>query len=322
MSKTKYKYNPTTLSYEKVKSTVEDRIWGGLPFLLVGVILGAGILFASMSLISTANEKKLKRENAQLQLQLSMLNKKMDMVESGVAVIEDRDNNIYRVIFEVEPVPEEIRSAGIGGSDRYADLKGFDHSESVIKTSKRLDILSRRIYQQLNSFDEVEKLALEKEKMLSAIPAIQPVSNEDLTRMASGFGMRLHPIYKVRKFHHGLDFTAPTGTEIYATGSGTVKMPKRGYGYGKHVVIDHGYGYQTLYAHMSKFAVKPGQKVKRGDVIGYVGNTGSSTGPHLHYEVIKNGNKINPISFLSDDLTPAEFEKILQMAEQENQSFD
>lgn len=238
--------------------------------------------------------------------------------------LENRDNDIYRTIFEAEPVPENIRQSGIGGVNRYKNLEKFkDNAEVVIETAKKLDRLAKQLYIQSKSFDEVIELARQKEDMLASIPAIQPVSNKDLKRLSSGFGLRMHPIHKIRQFHWGMDFTAPTGTEIYSTGKGTVTFASNSSnGYGNHVIVDHGYGYQTLYAHMSEIKVREGQKVKRGEVLGYIGNTGLSSAPHLHYEVIKDGVKVNPVNFYFNDLTPQEYDLLIEIASQENQSFD
>ncbi|GAG06828.1 unnamed protein product, partial [marine sediment metagenome] len=264
--------------------------------LLVGIILN--VVFSSF--FDTPEEKSLKRENNQFGLQYEILNKKLADLTKVIRDIEKRDDNIYRVIFNTEPIPSSIRSAGFGGVNRYAELEGFSNSEIIKQTTQKLDKITKRVYVQSKSYDEVIKLALNKEEMLACRPAIQPVSNKDLTRMASGFGFRLDPFYKIRKMHWGMDFTAHTGTEIYATANGTVLKAKwsRG-GYGNNIVIDHGYGYKTLYAHLSSENVKVGQKVGRGDVIGYVGNTGKSTAPHLHYEVILNNKRIDPVNFFS-----------------------
>ncbi len=247
----------------------------------------------------------------------------MSRVDQVLAELQEKDDDIYRVIFEAEPIPSSVRNAGFGGVNRYRELEQLTNADIVIGTTKRLDELTKQLVVQSRSFDEVITLAKNKEEMLASIPAIQPVSNEKLTRVASGFNFRIHPIYKVRHFHTGIDFTAPRGTEIYATGDGKVHdviMKARGYGY--HVIVDHGFGYNTLYAHMSKFKVRKGEVVKRGDVIGYVGSTGTSTAPHLHYEVIKNGEKINPMNFFFNDLTPEEYEKVIELSSQSNQSFD
>ena len=237
--------------------------------------------------------------------------------------IEDRDNNIYRLYFEANPIPEEQRRAGFGGINRYKDLEGFNNSEIIIDATKRLDIIQKEMVIQSKSLDEIAKLAEEKEKLLASIPAIQPVSNEDLTRMASGYGWRSDPFTKARKMHWGMDFTAPRGTPIYASGDGKiVRADNRSSGYGKHVRIDHGYGYISLYGHMSKYNVTVGQKVKRGDLIGFVGSTGRSEAPHVHYEVFKDGERINPINFYYGSLSAEEFENMLRLANQENQSLD
>jgi len=252
------------------------------------------------------------------------MGKRLDQMSTILADLENRDDNIYRSIFEAEPIPDNIRKAGIGGINRYKSLERFkDDAEIVINTSKKLDRLAKQLYIQSKSFDEIIELAKQKEQMLAAIPAIQPVSNKDLKRMASGYGMRIDPHYKTPAFHAGMDFTAPTGTPIYATGDGTViRADRASRGYGNHVRIDHGFGYTTLYAHMSKTNVKVGSEVKRGEIIGYVGNTGKSVGPHLHYEVRKNDKPVNPINFYFSDLTPEEYDLVIQLSSQENQSFD
>jgi murein DD-endopeptidase MepM/ murein hydrolase activator NlpD len=238
--------------------------------------------------------------------------------------MQERDDNIYRVIFEADPIPSSIREAGFGGANRYKDLEGYGNSELVKETARNIDVITKQIYVQSRSFDEVIEMAKSKSEMLASIPAIQPVSNEDLKRIASGFGYRPHPIYKVMKMHAGIDFTASIGTPIYATGDGVVMKPPygAGSGFGKYVMIDHGYGYKTLYAHMSSISVKPGQKVKRGEIIGEVGNTGTSTGPHLHYEVVRNDKKVDPINYFFNDLSPEEYQEIITLASKENQSFD
>ncbi|WP_304039095.1 M23 family metallopeptidase, partial [Mesonia mobilis] len=232
------------------------------------------------------------------------------------------DNNIYRVYFEANPIPEEQRKAGFGGINRYKDLEGYDNSELIMETAKRLDILQKQIVVQSKSLDEIANLAEEKEKLLTAIPAIQPVKNENLKRMASGYGMRMHPILKYRKMHNGMDFSAPTGSLVYATGDAVVKKAQRTTGFGNLVVLDHGFGYETYYAHLSEFKVRRGQKVKRGEIIAEVGSTGLSTAPHLHYEVHKNGKVVNPINFYHGDLTAEEYDIMLNQSALENQSLD
>ena len=276
-----------------------------------------------LQFFDSPKEKILNREIQQLSIQYKIIQNKLEKAEIVLDDLQKRDDNIYRLIFEADPIPKSIRKAGYGGVNRYQDLTGFNNSELVISTSKKIDQVTKQLYIQSKSFDEIIDLAKNKTTMLASIPAIQPVSNKDLSRMASGFGNRIHPIYKTKKFHAGMDFSAKTGTPIYATGDGEISKVKRSRkGYGNHVVINHGFGYKTLYAHMSKYIVKKRQKVKRGDIIGYVGNTGTSVAPHLHYEVHKDGKKINPVNFYYNDLTPEQFEKMLLISSQSNQSFD
>ena len=247
----------------------------------------------------------------------------MAQIEEVLGNIEERDNNIYRLYFEANPIPDEQRKAGFGGINRYKSLEGFNNSEMIVSTTKRLDIIKKQMAIQSKSLDEITKLAEEKEKLLMSIPAIQPINNEDLTRMASGYGWRSDPFTKARKMHYGMDFTAPKGTPIYAAGDGKVtRADNNSSGYGKHIRIEHGYGYLSLYGHLSQYNVKKGQKVKRGDLIGFVGSTGRSEAPHLHYEVWKENDRINPINFYYGSLSPEEFENMLKFANQENQSLD
>jgi murein DD-endopeptidase MepM/ murein hydrolase activator NlpD len=268
-------------------------------------------------------EKILNREIIQLSSQYETMQSKLNQVELVLDDIQQRDDNIYRVIFEADPIPKSIRKAGYGGVNRYQDLTGFKNSDLIISTANKIDQITKQLYIQSKSFDEIIELAKNQSDMLAAIPAIQPVANKNLHRMASGYGYRIHPVYKTRKLHTGMDFSAKIGTPIYATGDGKVSKVRRSRrGYGNYVIINHGYGYKTLYAHMSKYIVKRGQKVKRGDIIGYVGNTGMSMAPHLHYEVHKDGRKINPVNFYYNDLTPQQYEKMLEISSQNNQSFD
>ncbi len=325
MSKVKYYYDPDTLSYRKIEPK-KSKKYRNIAFFVLGAALFGflGLLFLlNTNLVNTPKELSLAREVQNYELQFDILDKKMEQIEQVLGNIEERDNNIYRLYFEANPIPEEQRRAGFGGVNRYKSLEGFNNSEIIINASKRLDIIQKQMVIQSKSLDEIAKLAEEKEKLLAAIPAIQPVRNEDLTRMASGFGWRTDPFTKARKMHKGMDFTAPRGTPIYATGDGTVtRADNRSSGYGKHIRIDHGYGYLSLYAHLSKYNVSRGQKVKRGDLIGFVGNTGRSEAPHLHYEVWKDGEKIDPINFYYGSLTAEEFENMLKYATQENQSLD
>ena len=324
MAKVRYQYNESTLSYEKVKVSAGQRLIRGLIFLMAALFFAGGIYILFETVYDSPKDRQLKAENQELLIQLELLSKRTDQMSVILADLENRDDNIYRAVFEVEPIPDNLRRAGIGGVNRYKNLEKFKGSaDIVLSTTKKLDRLAKQLYIQSKSFDEIFSLAKQKEEMLASIPAIQPVSNKDLTRMASGFGMRIDPHYKTPAFHEGMDFTSPTGTPIYATGNGkVVRADRRARGFGNHVRIDHGFGYLTLYAHMSKIAVKPGQEVSRGEIIGYVGNTGKSSGPHLHYEVHKNGRPVNPINFYFSDLTPEEYDMMIQLASQENQSFD
>jgi murein DD-endopeptidase MepM/ murein hydrolase activator NlpD len=274
------------------------------------------------SYFDSPKEKQLRRELDQMTIQYEFLNQRLNEMTGIMDEMQKRDDNIYRVIFEAEPIPSSIRQAGFGGVNRYKDQEGLSNSELVIETTKKMDMLAKQMVIQSKSFDEVVALVKDKEQMLASIPAIQPVSNEDLNRMASGFGYRIDPVYKTPKFHAGMDFSAPTGTPIYSTGDGRVVRSGVETGYGKAVRIDHGYGYMTLYAHMSNITARPGQKVKRGDIIGYVGNTGKSVGPHLHYEVHKDGQPINPINFYYGSISAEDFKAISELANQENQSLD
>ena len=323
MAKVKYYYDADTLSYRKIERRKKEVYQKGtLIFLAILLIAFFGFIIFSQFLMSP-NERAQKRELDNLKLHYDLLNKRIEETSNILTEIQQRDNNIYRVFFEANPIPEEQRTAGFGGVNRYKSLEGFDNSAMIQKATKDIDVLSKQLVVQSKSLDEIVSLAKEKEKMLASLPAIQPVSNEYLTRMASGYGWRNDPFTKARKFHKGMDFTAPQGTPVYATGDGVVlRADANATGYGKHVRIDHGFGYVTLYGHMTKFVVKRKQKIKRGDLLGYVGSTGRSKAPHLHYEVRKNGQAINPINFYYGSLTPEEFNAMLKIAELEGQSYD
>ena len=323
MAKVKYYYDSDTLSYRKIELRKRDKFKRMLGFLLSSIIMGLFLMFITFQFIESPKEKAQKREIENMGLNYGLLNKKMSQVEQVLEGIQHRDNEIYRLYFETNPIPEEQRKAGFGGVNRYKSLEGFENSDMIIDVSKNMDILSKQLYIQSKSLDEIINLAEDKEKLLAGIPAIQPIRKEDLSRMASGYGWRSDPFTKARKKHNGMDFTAPSGTPIYATGNGKVKRADNtASGFGKHVEINHGYGYKTIYAHLSKYNVKRGQNVSRGDLIGFVGNTGRSVGPHLHYEVHKNGRPINPINFYYGNLTPEEFKEMLKTASQEGQSYD
>jgi murein DD-endopeptidase MepM/ murein hydrolase activator NlpD len=292
-------------------------------FLVVSSIIGLGIFFATDHYFESPAKASLRKENEELKLYYELLENDLSEANRMLSVLEERDDDIYRVVFGVEPIPDEIRSAGIGGSNRYRELleKGLKREELILNNMQRIDKLKKQMYIQTKSYDDIMDMARDKEALLASMPAIQPVSNNELRRLASGFGYRMHPIYKVRKMHTGTDFSLPTGTPVYATGDGEVVYTKTKFsGYGKHIKIKHGFGYLTLYAHLSEFLVKPGQKVKRGQVIGYSGNTGGSTAPHLHYEVIKDNKKVNPVNFFYQDLSDEEYAEILRLSNLENQS--
>ena len=323
MSKIKYYYDTKTLSYKPIESTGIDKFKKFIVYLTSSAILAFFTLLIFFQYFDSPKEKRLKGEINHLLSQYEIINNDLEKIELVLDDIQKRDDNIYRTIFEADPIPTSIRKQGFGGVNRYKKLSGYSNSDLIINTSKKIDQLTKQLYLQSKSFDEIIELAKNKSKMLASIPAIQPVANKDLKRMTSGYGYRIHPIYKTRKMHYGMDYSAKVGTEIYATGDGVVSKVKRSKrGYGNYVKINHGFGYETLYAHMSKYIVKKGQKVKRGEVIGYVGNTGISTAPHLHYEVRKDNKKINPVNFYFNDLTPDEYEKMLELASQPNQSFD
>ncbi|MCR5861602.1 M23 family metallopeptidase [Flavobacterium sp. J372] len=325
MAKVKYYYDAENLAYRIIKNTRQKKIGYALLFLAASGLFGFLCFVALLNTpyFETPKDKLQAREIENMKLQYEILNRRMDQVNEVLANVEDRDNNLYRVYFNASPIPEEQRKAGFGGVNRYKELEGYNNSELVINTTKRLDVISKELAVQSRSLDEIAKLAKDKEKLLAAIPAIQPVKNEDLRAVASGFGYRNDPFTKIRKFHAGMDFSAKTGTPIYATGDGVVTVAdNRSSGYGNHIVIRHGFGYETLYGHLSKYKVKAGQRVKRGDVIGYVGSTGRSEAPHLHYEVHKNGEVINPINFYYGNISAKEYILISKLANQENQSLD
>lgn len=322
MAKVKYYYDADTLSYRKIAVNKGDYYKKSV-FVVLALVLTAFFGFIILSqFIMSPRERSQKRELENLKLHYELLSKRMEESSSILAQLQERDNNIYRTYFEANPIPEEQRKAGFGGVNRYKYLDGFDNSTMITKVTKDLDVLSKQLVVQSKSLDEIVSLAKEKENMLASIPAVLPVKLQDLTRMASGYKWRMHPILKIRKFHKGMDFTAPVGTPIFASGNGEVIRAERSATFGNVVYIDHGYGYKTIYAHMSKIKAKRGKKVKRGDLIGYVGNTGRSVSAHLHYEVHKNDRAVNPINFYYGDLTPEEFAAMQKAAEEEGQSYD
>lgn len=323
MGKIKYKFNPDSLKYYKVESSFKQKALKGLAYLFAFLVNASiGYLLYSIA-FDSPKEKGLKRQISEMNLNIELFNKQLDNIESVLGDMQQRDDNIYRTIFEAEPLNYSVREAGFGGSNRYRNLEKLENSKMVIKTARRLDILTRKVVVQSKSYDDLVKMAINKEKMLASIPAIQPIANKDLERTASGWGYRIHPIYKIKKFHYGIDFTAPTGSDIYVTGDGIVeKIESSQRGYGNSITIDHGFGIKTLYGHLNAFKVKQGQKVKRGDVIGFVGNTGLSTAPHLHYEVVRSGEKVNPINYFFNDLTADEYDRMIDLSMRPGQSFD
>ena len=323
MSKVRYYYDPKTLAYKKIEKSRKDQLRNMLTFLASSALFAVLFLFVVFNFFDSPKEKQLIRELEQMTIQYELLDERLGQMEVVLDEIQIRDDNIYRVIFEADPIPTTIRKAGYGGVNRYAHLENLRHSSLVVNTSKKADQLAKQLVIQSKSFDEVVQLVKSKEDMLASIPDIQPVANKNLRRMASGFGYRVDPIYKTTKFHAGMDFSAPIGTPIYATGNGVVELTERKRrGYGNNVRINHGYGYVTLYAHLSEISVRRGQRVSRGDIIGYVGNTGKSVGPHLHYEVRKDGKAVNPINFYYNDLSPEEYGILVDMATAPTQSLD
>jgi murein DD-endopeptidase MepM/ murein hydrolase activator NlpD len=323
MAKAKYKFNPDSLSFDKVRLGVKALILRFFAYFIGSVLLAGVYGLVFMYLVDSPEEKALKNEIAHMQLQYELVNRELDNLDKVLDYLQQTDDNLYRTIFEAEPIPASLRTGGIGGVNRYADLEGFSNSDLIIETAKRLDKIRKKAYVQSKSFDDLIILAKEKEDMLRCIPAIQPISNRDLTRTASGWGLRIHPIYKIIRFHQGIDFTAPTGTEVYATGDGkVVEVKSMRRDYGNHIIIDHGYGYTTVYAHLDRFNVKKGQVIKRGDIIGFVGSTGLSTAPHLHYEVKLNNRNVDPANYFFNDLTPEEYERLIEISARTGRTLD
>ncbi|MGI9526054.1 MAG: peptidoglycan DD-metalloendopeptidase family protein [Weeksellaceae bacterium] len=325
MKKKKFYFDKESQQYipiVKSKTNTAKLILSAVFLTLFFSALGTAIAYHYLIKPKTAGQAQLASELEAMELQYKILNKKFTQTQKVLDDMQERGDNIYRSFFELAPIPEDVSQAGFGGTNRYDKFTDLTYSDLVIETSKNLDILNKRLVVQSKSLDEVLEAAKNKEKMFQHIPAIQPVADKQLNRIASGYGMRLHPILKVGKMHWGLDFAAPTGTPIYATANGKVKLAGSAGGYGNVVVIDHGYGYETYYAHMSKIKAKANQQVKRGDIIGFVGSTGLSSGPHLHYEVHKDGEKINPVAFLTDGISPDEFKELYEKSQKMTVSLD
>ncbi len=323
MSKAKYKYNPKTLAYEEVKTHWAKKVLKILLLVAPSVILGLGLALVFSKRLQSPKEKAHQREIQFYKKKFEQQQKDIKLVNRVLDDIEKRDEDLYRMALYADKFPEELRMMGTGGSDKYADLEGLTNSKLLVSTAKSIDAAEKRLNAQRLSFKELMILARDKEKVLASIPAIQPVRNDDLKKMASGYGWRVDPVYKTRRMHTGMDFTAKTGTDVFATGDGVVEACERnGWGYGNCIVINHGYGYKTRYAHLSAFKIKVGDKIKRGDLIGLVGTSGKSTGPHLHYEVEKNGEKVNPIHYYHTDLTPEQYERLIEMSKNSFKAYD
>ncbi len=322
MAKIKYSYNTETCKYERVKPKATTIILNLSGFFAAAFLIALAIVPIYNNYFQSDREAKLQKENQELKLYYDLLSQEINQSNKVLGSLQERDDKVYRVIFEAEPIPSSIRTAGVGGVERYQNLldKGLSKEDLILDLNKKVDQLKKRMYIQSKSYDDISLLSKAKSKMMACIPAIQPIAKNGATQLVSGFGYRIHPIYKVIQMHTGLDFSATRGTPIYSAGDGIVKRADVFAGYGNCVEVNHGYGYVTLYGHMEKFAVHYGQKVKRGELIGYVGSTGMSVAPHLHYEVIKNGEKVNPIYYFFNNITPAEYQKLLLQSSEENQS--
>jgi murein DD-endopeptidase MepM/ murein hydrolase activator NlpD len=323
MKKIKYYYNTNTLRYEKLETPLRVRLLRVFGFVAAALVTAALISYVAFQFIGSPKEKILAQQNKDLKDNYKELETDLQSIQQQMKELEKRDNDVYRAIFEATPVPDSARAKELENKQEVDKVEKIKDNQLVASINATLKNLKSRVAAQKKSYDEVDGLVKNKEQLLSHTPAIQPVSNKDLSRIASGFGSRIDPVYKTVKFHYGLDFAAPQGTPIYATADGTITTAgSTGNGYGNHVIINHGYGYETLFGHMVRVKVSAGQAIKRGEVIGWVGSTGKSTGPHCHYEVHKYGDKIDPIYFFYNDLTPAQFDLLLKKAAASNQSLD
>ena len=322
MRKVYYIYNPTTRTYDRVYPTFRQRMVNFLKRLFVGMGLGAGSFILLIWIFGSPSEKELRIENSRLLAQYNVLSRRLDEALGVMQGIQQRDDNLYRVVLQADPVADAVRKAGYGGTNRYEELMDMANSDLVVNTTQKMDMLNRQLYIQSKSFDEVVDLFKNHDEMLKCIPAIQPVANKNLKYTASGYGMRIDPIYKTAKFHNGMDFSANIGTPVYATGDGVIKKAGWQSGYGKIIVVSHGFGYETWYAHLNKYNVRGGQKVVRGEVFGEVGNTGKSTGPHLHYEVHLKGKVVNPVNYYFMDLSAEEYDQMIELAANQGKVFD
>lgn len=318
----KYGFNKETLEYQEVRKSGFEKLKVLIRRIITSILSGFVLITVFYYFFDSPKENALKKENEILLAKYTILNKKVEDATKVIEDLENRDDNIYRVIFEAEPIPKTIRRAGTGGVEKYENLSFLNNAEIVQNTSEKLDKLLKAVYVQSKSYDDIENMVKNKVEMLASIPAILPIAIKDYKRVSSGFGYRIHPIYKQRIWHNGMDFTGKTGTPVYATGDGKVTFAKFSNGHGRKVVINHGFGYKTVYAHLNGFNVRRGQKVKRGDIIGYLGNTGVSTGPHLHYEVHKDGAAQDPVNYYFNDLTADAYDKIVAAAANTGQSMD
>jgi murein DD-endopeptidase MepM/ murein hydrolase activator NlpD len=323
MKKIKYYYNTNTLRYEKLETPLRVKLLRVLGFISAAIVTAIIIVSIAYRYFPSANEKRLMQQNEALRQNYLALDEETKKLQNNLAELEKRDNEVYRSIFEANPIPDSARAKELEQQKEIRLVQGMNQFDLEVSIIETLNNINRRMHAQEKSYVQIDQFIKNKEELLACTPAIQPLSNKELKRIASGFGHRIDPVYKTVKFHAGLDFTAPTGTPIYASANGVVKIAAHlGTGYGNHVVINHGYGYETLYGHMFRIKAKPGQRVKRGEIIGYVGSTGKSTGPHCHYEVRKNGRQLDPVYFFYNDLTPEQFDRIVKMASVSNQSFD
>ena len=320
--KKKFQINPKTLVLEEVEYGIGYWLRQSGLYILGGIIIGIIFLFLFLTFFPSPREKQLLREKEALQSQLSTLNQQVDQMQLVMVDLQQRDDNLYRVLFGAEPIPLSIRQGTQRKISYYEELARMTNNQLSADLSLKVDILEKEIYVQTKSYDDIIEMAKNQEIRMENIPAIQPVLNKDLKRIASGYGMRIDPVYHVRKFHQGMDFTAPTGTEVFATGNAKVKFSGWKQGYGNTIILDHGFGYETVYAHLYKSLVRKGQKVRRSDIIGLVGNTGKSTGPHLHYEVRLNDRPVDPRNYYFYDLSPEEYDQMIQLSNNFGQMLD
>lgn len=310
-----YRYNPTTEQYERVYPGMRQRVAAAIrPYVWAVAVVGV-LALAVYSFVETPREKRLRNENDRLRSRVDLLGRRAD---EAIAVMEDlaeRDNNFYRVMMQAEPISDARRYAGLERQRVFDRLDSLPDDRLVVLVRNKLDRLDQMVYSQIKSFDYLAALTDSSKTRITHMPAIQPVPEKYLRTMASGYGARRDPVYGTMKFHEGMDFSAPVGTPVYATADGTVKTSSWQSSYGNLIEIDHGFNYTTRYAHLSKLIAKAGQKVSRGDLIGLVGNTGKSTGPHLHYEVRYRGAPQNPVNYYFYDLSPEQYDEIIGVAE-------